>query len=78
MLFYQTVSLPETLNQMPVIFNRKAFIKVFHVDIEFMMIFQTFRDAETYAKVQYDSQSLCQLAKLLRQSHDKISVNYNF
>ena len=35
-LFLQTVSLPETLNQMPVVFNREAFFIVFL----FVVVFQ--------------------------------------
>ena len=37
-------------------------------------LFQTFRDAENYMRVQYDAQSLCQFARLLRENHNKITV----
>ena len=36
--------------------------------------FQTFRDAGSFMRVQYDEGSLCQLAKLLRENHEKVPV----
>ena len=46
------------------------------ISFEATDVFQTLRDAGSFMRVQYDSRSLCQLARLLRENHEKIPVRY--
>ena len=72
--------MPETLNQLPVTFNREIFLRVYSrrdTDNFNRDALKTFRDAGSYMRVQYDARSLCQFASLLRGNHHKVPVSRN-